>query len=101
MVFVSRCPTSSPEPVWGVFHPKSFVLGDVNGMRGHIDAVSRGDIFFAGWHRAQVCYLFPQQCLWTQFMTDGGQVEAMADILFLDQLVNLYVTYIHVEPITL
>ena len=28
--------------------------------------------------------------------TDGGQVKAMADILFLDQLVNLYV-----EPITL
>ena len=26
-------------------NPKPIVLGDVNGMRGHIDAVSIGDIF--------------------------------------------------------
>ena len=72
-------------------NPKSVVLSDKNGMRGHIDAVSRGNIFPAGWHHAQVFHLFPQQCLWIQFMT-----PLMMAILFLDQLVNLYV-----EPISL
>ena len=57
----------------------------------HWRCFNRGYIFLADWHRAQVCHLFPQQCLWTQFMT-----PLLVATLLLDHLVNLYV-----EPITL
>ena len=40
-------------------NPKPVVLGDLNGMRGHIDAVSHKDFVLAGWHRVQLCHLFP------------------------------------------